>query len=299
MYVPSHVDRTVVEQRIVEGAGRITEYGAVTGWAALRWHGATFFDGTGRGGEGELPVPIVVAKKIRPDPRTEDFQDQLAPTEWSIVGGLRVATVQRALFDLVRRSDGPREGGNAIAMAAAARLISRRLFAEYVAQRNAWTGVPLARQAAALARDECRSPQEFRMLMCWLLDAGFPEPLCNREVYDLDGRLIGVPDLFDPEAGLVGEYQGEDHKDGARHRMDVEREENFRDHGLEFFEVVGGDLARRQLVVARMRSARARAKFLPAESRAWTLETPSWRAVPETLDAYLLRTGVADRLWRT
>ena len=288
-----------MEQRIVEAACRITDYGAVTGWAALRWHGATFFDGAGGGGEGELPVPIVVAKKIRPDPRTQDFQDQLAPTEWTFEGGLPVATVQRALFDLVRRTDSPREGANAIAMAAAARLISRRLFAMYVAQRNAWTGVPLARKAAALARDECRSPQEFRMLMCWLLDAGFPEPLCNREVYDLDGRLIGVPDLFDPEAGLVGEYQGEDHKDGARHRKDVEREERFRDHGLELFEVVGGDLLRRHVVVARMRHARARAKFLPPESRTWTLETPPWRPTPETLDAYLLRTGVADLLWRT
>jgi len=115
----------------------------------------------------------------------------------------------------------------------------------------------------------------------------------------LDGRLIGVPDLFDPEAGLVGEYQGEDHKDGARHRKDVEREERFRDHGLELFEVAGGDLLRRHVVVARMRRARARAKFLPPESRAWTLETPPWRPTPETLDAYLLRTGVADLLWRT
>jgi hypothetical protein len=101
------------------------------------------------------------------------------------------------------------------------------------------------------------------------------------------------------EAGLVGEYQGEDHKDGPRHREDVEREERFRDHGLEFFEVVGGDLARRQLVVDRMRKARARAKFLPPESRAWTLEPPPWRARPETVHEYLVRTGRADRLWRS
>jgi hypothetical protein len=289
----------VVEQRIVEAAARIPAYGAVTGWAALRWHGATFFDGTGPGGGEEAPVPIVVHKKLRPDPRTFVLQDQLAPTEWTIVDGLPVATVQRALFDLVRRANGPREGGKAIAMAAAARLISTQLFARYVAQRSAWTGVPLARKAVALARDECRSPQEFLMLMVWLLDAMLPEPLCNREVYDLQGNLIGVPDLFDPEAGLVGEYQGEDHKDGARHRRDVAREEKLRDHGLEVFEVVGGDLRNRQLVVDRMLSARARAKFLAPESRAWTLDPPPWRSVPETLDANLIRTGLADRLWRT
>ena len=136
------------------------------------------------------------------------------------------------------------------------------------------------------------------MLMVWLLDAELPRPVLNREVFDLDGNLIGIPDLLDVEAGLVGEYQGADHKDGQRHREDVEREERFRDHGLEFFEVVGGDLRRRQLVVERMHNARRRAKFLPPESRAWTLETPPWRPRPESVHDYLVRKGLADQLWR-
>lgn len=137
------------------------------------------------------------------------------------------------------------------------------------------------------------------MVLIWTLDAGFGPPLCNREVFDLDGRLIGVPDLFDAEAGLVGEYQGGDHKDGARHRRDVAREERFRDYGLEYFELVGGDIAHRHVAVQRMHNARHRAKFLPPESRAWTLQPPPWRSRPETVDGYLIRTGRADGLWRT
>jgi hypothetical protein len=297
--VPAQVDGDVVEQRIVEQCARITSYGAVTAWAALRWHGATFFDGTAEGGRAILPVPLIAHTRLAANPAGTTTQEQLAPTEWSVVDGVPCTTVQRALFDEVRRVPQVREAANAIAMAAAARLISTRLFAMYVAQRNSWTGVPQARAAVTLAVDDCRSPQEFRMYLCWRLDADLPMPLLNREVFDLDGRLIGIPDLFDPVAGLVGEYQGEDHKDGRRHREDVEREERFRDHGLEFFEVVGGDLGRRQLVVDRMLHARARAKFLPPESRAWTLEPPPWRPPPETLDAYLTRTGAADRLWRT
>jgi hypothetical protein len=293
------VDGSIVEQRILEQAGRIQGYGAVTAWGALRWHGATFFDGTSEGGTIELPVPLNSHTKLNADPRFTMTQEQLAPTEWSVVDGIPVATIQRALFDEVRRRPSVREAANAISMTAAARLTSRHLFALYVAQRHAWTGVPHARMAVALAHDECRSPQEFRMLLVWKLDADLPQPLCSREVYDLDGRLIGIPDLFDPVAGLAGEYQGEDHKDGERHREDVEREERFRDHGIETFEVVGGELGRRQFIAARMHHARARAKFLPPESRAWTLETPPWRTPPEPLDAYLHRIGRADQLWRT
>jgi hypothetical protein len=48
-----------------------------------------------------------------------------------------------------------------------------------------------------------------------------PDALCNREVYDLEGQLLGIPDLLDVEAGLIGEYQGEDHKDGPQHRKDA------------------------------------------------------------------------------
>jgi hypothetical protein len=298
LYVPASVDGDVVEQRIVEQGARITTYGAVTAWASLRWRGATYFNGIGYEGE-RLPVPLVLHDGIRPDPRFTQTEAQLAPTEWEVVDGLRVTTVQRALFDEVVRIRSVREAAVAISMAAAALLISVRLFRMYVAQRKAWTGVPRARLAVGLARDDCRSPQEHRMVMIWALDAGFGRPLCNVEVYDLDGRLIGVPDLFDPVAGLVGEYQGEDHKGGAQHREDVDREERFRDHGLEYFELVGGDIANRYVAVQRMRNARGRAKFLPPESRAWTLDTPPWRTRPETVDEYLVRTGRADRLWRT
>jgi hypothetical protein len=299
MYVPSDVDGSVVEQRIVEQAGRITAWGAVTGWAALRWHGATFFDGTCDAGRGQLPVPLVVHSKLRPDPRYTLSEEQLSCRERLYVYGVPVTTVQRALFDEIRRIDSVREKACAISMAAAARLISTQLFGIYVANRGPWTGIQGARDAVRLAVDDCRSPQEFRMLMVWLLDAELPMPLLNREVFDLDGNLIGIPDLLDVEAGLVGEYQGEDHKDGKRHREDVERGERLRDHGLEFFEVVGGDLSRRQMVVERMLNARRRAKFLPPESRAWTLEPPPWRPPTESVHDYLVRKGLADRLWRS
>ena len=63
--------------------------------------------------------------------------------------------------------------------------------------------------ALELATGECRSPPEVRMMLTWLLDARFGKPLMNREVLDLDGRLLGVVDLLDVESGSYGEYDGE------------------------------------------------------------------------------------------
>lgn len=296
-YVPAEVDDGVVEQRILEQAARLASYGAVTAWASLRWRGARHFEGTGYDGR-RLGVPLV-GDKLRSCPRVTVTQEQLAPSEFAIVDGVPCTTVQRALFDELRRHTSYREAVVAAEMTFAARLISARLMGDYVAERPGWTGVPHVRKVLALAGEDCRSPQESRMRLVWMLDAGFARPLCNQPLFDLEGNLLGIPDLFDPEAGLIGEYQGADHKDGQRHRRDVAREELFRDHGLELFEIVGGDLRNRQAAAARMANARARARFLPPESRAWTLEPPEWYVVPESLDCMLERLGLADSLRST
>ena len=293
-YVPAE-RRRCVEQRILDAACRLRHGGAVTAWAALRWRGAGYFDGLAPGGTGVLPVPLLLGGgNLRPRPGCTMSEAQLAPSEWEYVAGLPVATVQRALFDEVVRRRELWAGVEAIGMAAAGRLISVDLFAASLRHRSAWTGVPLVRKAVALARDDHWSPPEVRMHLAWELVAGFPRALANRPVFDRDGTLIGVPDLFDPISGTVGEHDGEHHRATEQRRVDVAREERFRDQGLEYFSVVGGE--RRDAVVARMVRTRARAKFLPPESCSWTLEPPPWYDVPEPLDAYLRRTGMAARL---
>jgi hypothetical protein len=204
------------------------------------------------------------------------------------------------LFDEMRHAPGLRQAVVAMDMAEAARLISVELMGRYVCQRNAWTGVPLVRRALALASDHSRSPQESAMRLVWVLDAGLPTPLCNAPVFNRSGRLLGVPDLFDPVAGLVGEYDGADHKDRDRHRADVAREDDLRAHGLEYFTVVGGDLLERGLVAARMLRARRRARFAPEPDRQWTLTPPPWWTPwEEPLETHLLRIGAAPMLVRT
>jgi hypothetical protein len=298
LYVPADVDPAVVEQRILEQAQRIRAEGAVTGWASLRWRGAAFFDGTGP--RGPLPVPLAAGQaRLRKDPRIAISQAQLAPTERTYLAGVWCATVQRALFDAMRTANDVRSAVVCMDMAAAARLMSVELMSRYVTLRPAWTGVPLVREALRLSSNDSRSPQETRMRLVWVLDAGLSTPLCNVPVFDRDGRLLGYPDVLDAVAGVGGEYDGEDHKGRERHRADVAREQLFRDHGLEYFTVVEGDMQDRALVVDRMHSARRRALFEPPEQRAWTLDPPPWWRGEDDLNTHLLRTGQAPYLVRT
>lgn len=276
LFVPATTPDDVVEQRILEQAGRLKGNGAVSAWAALRWRGAAYFRGLGLDGH-RLPVPLVLGPAHRrPDPRVTLTQEQTFPREIEEIAGIRCMVATRALFDEVRRvaRASLREAVVAVDMTSAAGLLTRAEFAAYVAARASWTGVPLAREVVVLAADGSWSPQETRLRLVWVLDAELPRPLCNRPVYDLSGRLIGVPDLFDPVAGLAGEYAGSAHRDPDRHRRDVAREEDFRDHGIECVTVVGGELPHREMVANRLRSAHQRSRLVSADRRRWTLTPP-------------------------
>lgn len=276
-YVPSSVDGTGVHQRVLEQGSRVRSWGAVTAWASLRWQGASFFEGMDHATGELLPVPLVIGSGgLRPDPRVSISFEQLAPDERHAVDGLSATVVPRALFDEVRRHGRLRQAIVDIEMTIAAGLLTLDDFRNYVWGRNGWTGVALVREAMGLAGLGCRTPQEVRMVLTWMWDAQLPRPLANVPVFDLAGNLIAIPDLLDVDAGCVGEYQGAHHKDGSRHRADVARQQALRDHGLEHFEVVGGDLGDRALVVRRMHAARGRSLFLPPGERRWTLQQPPW-----------------------
>jgi hypothetical protein len=194
-YVPIDVDDSVVEQRVLEQACRLRCTGAVTGWASLRWQGAAFF--TGLDIEGKLrPVPLLLGPAlVRGDERVAVTQEQIYPEEMLARGRIMCARADRALFDEVRSVSrwSLREAVVAADMTSAAGLLTSDEFRDYVAARRSWTGVPRAREVAALTCDRSRSPQETRMRLVWVLDAGLPVPMLNCPLYDLDGRAAGRP----------------------------------------------------------------------------------------------------------
>ena len=109
-------------------------------------------------------------------------------------------------------------------MAAAARLISVRLMRRTYSCRPAWTGVQRVRMALALALNDSHSPQETRMRLVRVLDAGLPRRCAMCRSSTCADGCSAFPDLLDPVAGRGGEYNGADHKELDRRRADNTRE---------------------------------------------------------------------------
>lgn len=272
LYVPSEVDPTTPEQRAVELAARYPE-SAISGWGALWMHGAGFFDGCAP--DGRTPLPLAVALGRRRGCRATDAvrlsYEELEPDDAVTVWGVAVTTPARALFDEVRAAASWREAVVAIEMAVAAGVIGLGDLRRYAELHRSWrrSGRVLGPLAHCVVGAE--SPNETRLRLLWTVDAGLPPPLVNATITDRAGHTICRADLLDPEAGLVAEYDGAEHRAASRHTSDVRREERCRELGLEYVKVTGLDLLEPWRVVTRLRSVRSRARFDPPDRRAWRL----------------------------
>ncbi len=274
-YVPSAVSLDLVEQRILEESMRLPAGGAVTGWAACRLHRAAFFDGLEPDGRTSQTVPLVVhpSSKLRPLTNSTVSREPLHREERTARDGIACTTAVRAVFDEMRRVRDRREAVVALDMAAAAELVSLQEMREYAAQRTRWRRSTRVAWALPLASERSLSPGESRLRLVWMLDAGLSAPLVNRHVWDRDGRLLGVADLFDPEAGVFGEYDGAVHRRAGRHTSDVRREDRVRRAGLEYVKVTGIDLREPAMVADRILTTRQRG-LSGARSKGWTLTPP-------------------------
>lgn len=276
LYVPADTDQSV-EQRIVEAAAVLPAYGGVTGWAGLRWLGGAWFDGTGRGGREQRPVTLATGdRSIRPRPGIAISEERLDPTELHAHRGLIVTTALRSVFFETRYAATDGEAVTVADMAAYADLVSRRDVVEFATVNAGWTGMDRFRLVAEDMDENSWSPAEVTMRRTWEHEAQLPRPLTNRPVFDLTGRHLGTPDLIDPVAGVIGEYNGALHLDGDQRSRDVRREALFREVGLECVEMLAGDLADTTAFIGRVRQAYARAARQPVTHRRWTIALPSW-----------------------
>lgn len=285
LFVRSSIDGSVPEQRIVEAASTLPGDAGITGWAALRWQGAAWFDGLAPDTTTRLPIPLALGRPgVVAQPGFVVSQEFLRAGDLIFVDGLPVTIPVRSATYEMRHARDVRTAAVALDMAAYQDLVSIDEATAYTVTLRIWTGVPQCRAALTLADENAWSPPEARLRMVWLIDAELPPPRCNRPVFDKAGGVLGVPDLLDEEAGVVIEYDGPHHIDVAQRRRDRDREEVFRRHGLEYLTVLGPDMADRERLAGRLHEIRARARWQPVAERSWTTELPSWWVPTFTVD---------------
>lgn len=286
LYVPAEVDAGNLLQRIIEAAAVLPSYGAVTGWAALAWCGGRWFDGLEPDGSTSRPVWLVTScQDVRSQPGIAVSAERLDPREFLLVHGLRVTTPVRSVAFEARHAPSLASAVKSVDMAAYSDLVSLAECWDYAAKLNGWTGIPRFRGSLLAGDENAWSPQECQMRIVWEVLGGRPRPLTNRPVFDRSGRHVGTPDLIDPVAGVVGEYEGKLHLQGAQRSRDVRREGLFRGLGLEYVAMLAGDRAHPSDFLRRLHEAYARSQWVPAADRRWRLQAPSWWIDTSTVDA--------------
>ena len=284
LHVPASADRDDVEQRTVEAAAVLPGVGGVTGWAALRWHGGTWFDR--RTGKGEdLPVDLATCyDDIRNQPGIHVIQERLGPSELIVSDGLRTTSPARSVCLMMRYARDVREAVVIADMAAFSDLVSRDELAAYFVQCSGWTGIPQARDALLLMDENSWSPWETWLRLVWRLDAGFPSPLSNRPIFDRAGNHVATPDLLDLESGTYGEYDGGLHLEGKQRSRDIARADRLRNLGLEGFTILATEIPHPEHAIQRMIDARRRARWEPESRRQWAVELPPWWTPTHTVE---------------
>lgn len=276
LYLPNGLsDDLALEQRIVSAGVLCPAYGGVTGWAALRWLGAHWFDGRCDG--KERPVTLAVARSdVRPQPGVSVSSEILLPEDLTVVDGLAITTALRAATFEARYAPDGYAAVRALDLALMFDLVTPEELIEYGQRRLVpMTGIAKLDAAIGLCSENAWSPAEVDMRLLWVLDLGLPTPLCNHPVFDLAGRHIGTPDLLDVEAGLVGEYDGIDHQSKDRRVVDLRREAAFRRVGLEYVVMVAADRRDPDAYLSRVADARERG-LANRHERAWTVKPPAW-----------------------
>jgi len=274
-YVPARVERTT-DQRILEAAATLPDHGGVTGWAALRWRRAPWFEGNGANGLLR-PVPLVTAgSHIRAQPGIAVSKERLDPADLEVVRRVSLTTAVRSVWFEMRYAYDEVDAAVALSMAAYSDLVSVDELAEFAWLHPGWTGAPRCRRGIPLAEENAWSPQEVRLHAVWQVRAQLPRLRCNERIFDRAGRHIATPDLLDVEAGLAVEYDGPTHLRVTERAKDVRREELYRRHRVEYLRVLAPHMADTWELVSRMQSARRRALFEAETTRSWTAQLPSW-----------------------
>lgn len=280
--VPPAIRAADPMQRLYDVAVLLPEGAAIGGWGAAYLLGAGELDGRGSSGTEEEPVPVVLPPPllIRAREGVMRWRSTLAPDDYAVVDGIACTSAARTGFDLARTLPLRRAVVALDVLGRMTGLAPGSVMAYREAHRR-WRGVPRVDAAAALADPRALSPGETRLRLIWVLDAGLPRPEVNASIFDESGLFLGMGDLLDPDAGLVGEYDGAGHRELDQHVADNAREEWLEDAGLVVVRAGAPDvrLANRRRTVTRLVTAHRRGLARDRSRDRWR-----WTPLPRVLD---------------
>lgn len=255
----------------------MTNNSVMTGWAAAYLQGVRYVAPA-----DPMIDPVVIAS---PDAGQHRQRDGICATrryvrldERERFGGVSVATISRAAYDMALDARSLEEAVVAFDMCVSTVIHQARTSPDrlerLVARHKKTRGIARAREALTWMSSRSASPWETRTRLLALRGAGLKGLLVNTPVFDLSGHLLGVPDLLDPETGLILESDGAHHREAEQHANDNWREERFERSGLIVCRVTGLDHGDPQHTVRRMRSAYGDATR--CRPRLWTTTKPRW-----------------------
>lgn len=252
------------------------------GWAAGFVHGIDLLDGLDAQTMRQLPILVCLGRDLgRASTGNVVYsRDRLPGADRCENYGVSVASPLRTAFDGARLSDNFAEAVAFLDACAHERLVALDELNDYVRRRTGqgWRGIGRVQHALELADMATRNMWESRLRVCYVREARLPRPMVNRPVFDVWGRLVGIPDLLDPHSGLVVEFDGQDHRRRrGQHRDDNAREERFESLGLIVVRSDSLDLMHhRPELVRRLRTAYVRGCRRDRTKDRWTLAEPEW-----------------------
>ena len=276
-YVPAGAAATPT-QRIVELAPLVPAGGAITGWAAAYALGVDLLDGLDPHSMAPVPATVLLGSDIgRADlPLVRFRRARLEPDEIMTDHGLVVTTPLRTWVEAVL------EGPDLVEAVVAADLVAGTLHLDPAAltrwceANHMFRGMRRIRSALAWADSASASPWETRLRLFYRRQAHLPKPLVNQPVFDLEERLLGVPDLFDPEVGLATEFDGQAHRERRQHRADNLREEALESANLVVCRVDSLDFRSPVPLAERLRRRYEQGRKRDRRQDRWTLRQPEW-----------------------
>lgn len=276
------LDETHPLTRVLDAESLLPPCGCLGGWSAMYIQGVKGIDGLDRSGR-PLDVLLHACDRHRIANRygIEPTRTVLLDGEWHELEGHRVTTIARAAYDEMCRAPSLTEAivvlelavcrvncGAHTTIAAVRSLIGRH---------KKTRGIRMARAAIDLASERSASPLETRTRVVVTPELPGTDFVVNRPVFDLDGRLLGIPDLLDRRSGLVIESDGGQHGSLDGRSADHRRDDDFEGHGLTVARVTSKHHRDRVALITRLRAdhRRARDRHVTRPTR-WTLAEPDW-----------------------